>query len=208
MDTRNKAEKFWDRTARSYDQEEKKDEDIHLHNVKQLKEYLQPSDLVLDLGCGTGLFSAELAPCVKKIQAIDLSSKMIELAKTKAKVQGLTNIEYTHTTIFDETLKPETFNVILACYVLHLVDDLPKVIERISELLTPDGILLSITPCMGEKPLLSGLFSMVSKLGIVPKINAFKRPELIQYLTEGNLNLVKHEKVAQTTNEYFIAARK
>jgi 2-polyprenyl-3-methyl-5-hydroxy-6-metoxy-1,4-benzoquinol methylase len=53
-------------------------------------------------------------------------------------------------TIFDTRLKEETFDVILAFGILHLLKDFPKAIRRINELLKPGGWFISSTACMGK----------------------------------------------------------
>lgn len=40
-----------------------------------------------------------------------------------------------------------------------MVDDAPRVIQRIHELLKPGGLLISATPCMGEKTFLRTLWN-------------------------------------------------
>ena len=80
----NKSEKFWDKSAAKFDQAEKKDEKTNIMIIDRTRKYLQTSDTVLDFGCRTGLISNEIANKVKLIQTIDISSKMIEIAKNKA----------------------------------------------------------------------------------------------------------------------------
>ena len=46
----NKSEKFWDKTANNYDQEEKKDEQTYIKIIEKTKKYLKISDIVLDYG--------------------------------------------------------------------------------------------------------------------------------------------------------------
>ena len=152
MKTSNKAEKFWDRTADYYDKEEKKDELTYRKLIEIAKKYLKVSDIVLDFGCGTGLICNEIADSVNMVYAIDISSKMIDIAKNKAANRKIQNINYIYTTIFDERFKEDSFDVILVFNVLHLLDDSQKVIQRIYELLKPEGYIISATPCMGEKP--------------------------------------------------------
>ena len=60
-----------------------------------------------------------------------------------------------------------TFDGILAFYILHLLEDSQMVIQRINELLKPGGLIISVTPCMGKKPFLNGIFSIFSKLGFI-----------------------------------------
>lgn len=207
-DSRNKAEKFWDRTASNYDKEEKKNEKTYLQIIEKSKSYLKTADIVLDFGCGTGLVSNEIAKSVKKIHAIDLSSKMIEIAKTKAEKQKILNIEYAHATIFDDSLKLGSYDVILSFYILHLLEDPQVVIRKIHKLLKPGGMLISVTPCMGEKPFLSGLFSIFSKVGIVPQIKPFKLPSLEQLFTNESFEIIENKFLPETSNQYFIVAKK
>jgi len=85
MEAHSKAVKFWDRTASFYDREEKKDELSYLNFIEKARKYLKANDTVLDFGCGTGLVCNEIAENVKMIYAMDISSKMIEIALNKAK---------------------------------------------------------------------------------------------------------------------------
>ena len=64
---------------------------------------------------------------MKVIHAIDTSSKMIEIAKRKADGRKIKNIDYEHSTIFDERYKRGSFDVILVFYILHLLEDPHKV---------------------------------------------------------------------------------
>lgn len=204
-DTRNKAEKFWDRTAGNYNQEEKRDaKTLHLL-VQRSKSYLNPTDTVLDFGCATGLASVALSESVQAIHAIDFSSKMIEIAKATAQQS---NIDYIHATIFDERLQPGSYDAIVGFYILHLVDDPTAALTRIHSLLKPDGLFISATPCMGGKPLLSGIFSLFSKIGIVPRIHPFKIADLERLLTIERFEITENQLLPGTSNQYFMVAKK
>ena len=80
----NKAKGFWDTASKDYDKTEERFEYIHSKSRENTKKYLNSSDIVLDYGCGTGTTYCELANRVKEIHAVDISSKMIEIAKRKA----------------------------------------------------------------------------------------------------------------------------
>jgi 2-polyprenyl-3-methyl-5-hydroxy-6-metoxy-1,4-benzoquinol methylase len=126
------AERFWDKTASRYDQAEKKDEPTYASIIHRTKTYLKRSDMVLDCGCGTGSITNEIAPYVREIHAIDISSKMIEWAEQKARERTLANITYTHATIFDERLKKGSFEAILLFHVLHLLGDEHLALQRMN----------------------------------------------------------------------------
>lgn len=204
----NKTEKFWDKIANRYDQIEQKDEQIRIKIIEKTKQYLKISDNVLDYGCGTGLMSNEIAGNVKMIRAIDISSKMIEIAKRKADERKIENIDYVRSTIFDERYKRGSFDVILAFYILHLVEDPQNVIQQINELLKPGGLIISATPCMGKNTFLSIGLSLLSKIGLIPNFRRFKTSELENSIANGNFETVETECLHRYGQQYFIVAKK
>jgi 2-polyprenyl-3-methyl-5-hydroxy-6-metoxy-1,4-benzoquinol methylase len=208
MEALTKAEQFWDRTANYYDQEEKKDELTYWKFIEKAKKYLKTDDIVLDFGCGTGLVCNEIAEHVEMVYAIDISSKMLEIAQNKAFGRLIQNIDFVQTTIFDERFKRDSFDAILVLNVLHLLDESPKVIQRINELLKPRGFIISATPCMGEKPILKSLFSVGSIIGIMPKIKSFKITELERQITKENFELIETFRLKKNSPQYLIIAKK
>ncbi len=207
MGSQNKAEKFWDRMAKNYDKEEKQDEPVLLKVVEKTKKHLTITDSILDFGCGTGLVSNKLANNVKYIKGIDISSRMIALAKEKAINSKINNIDYEHATIYDKQLEIDSFETLLAFYILHLVEDPEDVVERLYELIKPDGLFISATPCMGDRKFLKGLFSIGSKLGLIPKVYSFKYADL-HNIIEKRFEVIEAECLHLKTNQYFIVARK
>ena len=74
----NRSEAFWDRVAEKYSSKPVADEEVYQEKLGICREYLSAESEVLEIGCGTG--SAALAPSVRHITGLDLSSKMIEIA--------------------------------------------------------------------------------------------------------------------------------
>jgi 2-polyprenyl-3-methyl-5-hydroxy-6-metoxy-1,4-benzoquinol methylase len=161
------AEKFWDKISKNYDKSESQFEPIHRKVVENSKKYLNGSDIVLDYGCATGTKAFALAGNVKKIQGIDISSKMIEAAKRKAVERRIDNVDFAHATLFDERYKRESFDVILAFNILHALEDNRQAMQRITELLKPGGLFISTTPCLKEKM----MFLNYMQLSLLPPTN-------------------------------------
>jgi 2-polyprenyl-3-methyl-5-hydroxy-6-metoxy-1,4-benzoquinol methylase len=168
---------------------------------------LYPNNTVLDLGCGNGTAAIAIASSVKEINGIDISSKMIELAKGKAKEHTVRNIDFMQATIFDEKLQTGSFDVILCFYLLHLLEDTPRIMLRINDLLKPSGLFISATPCISGT-YFSSLLSPLSKIGLIPMLSAFKQSELLNLITEASFSIVEVECLHKSGNQNFIVAKK
>src|SRR5262245_9321753 len=78
---------------------------------------------VLDVGCGTGRWSITLAKMGSIVTGIDISSRMIELAKERALRNEIRNITFLNTTA-EELDYRDCFDLALSSTVLqHITDD-------------------------------------------------------------------------------------
>jgi chemotaxis methyl-accepting protein methylase len=96
---------------------------------------------VLEIGCGEGKTTAYLVPIAKKITAIDIS----DIAIQRAKRQNYPNVIFKQADFFTEQIS-ESFDLIFCSEVLCYFEpeQLPQVVERISQQLKPTGLLLLI----------------------------------------------------------------
>ncbi|MFA0570686.1 class I SAM-dependent methyltransferase [Vibrio gallaecicus] len=210
----NKTENFWNKASKGYDKSEARFEFIHNMTRKYAKKHLDASNVVLDYGCGTGTKSCELASYVKEIHAIDISKAMVESARNKATNSNIENVHFTQATIFDSRYENESFDVIFAFNMLHTVDKPHHVVQRIHELLKPNGLLISSTPCLREKKSLLvtmqiHLVRILSKIGIIPiTIREYRRSDLDSLLGKGDFQTVEAKEIYKGASSYFIVARK
>lgn len=210
----NKSKKFWDSASKNYDKTEERFEYIHNKSRENTKKYLHSSNIVLDYGCGTGTTTCELADLVKEIHAIDISPKMIEIAKEKAGARQIENVNFLATDIFDARLKKESFDTILAFNVLHTIPDPEVIIKRIDELLKSDGIFISITPCLRDKmSLLVNIqiqfVRFLCKIGVIPiPIRRLKSTELDVLIANGNFQTIYTEKIYKGASSFYAVAKK
>ncbi len=96
----------------------------------------------MELACGTGLLSVQLAGSVKMLEATDFSEDMIKQAKTKAHSFRL------HFSVQDATAlpyAPETFDAVIISNTLHIMPSPEKALSEIRRALKPDGILITPT---------------------------------------------------------------
>lgn len=210
----NKAEKFWDNASKNYDKTEERFEYIHNRSRENAKKHLNRNDVVLDYGCGTGTTSCEFASQVKKIEAIDISSKMVEIAKEKAVNKNIENVNFAQMDIFDERFKKESFDKVLVFNMLHTIPNPEAVVQRIGELLKPGGLFISVTPCLRDKMSFSvgmqiRLVQIMCKIGIIPvPIRRLKTSDLDDLIENVNFEVVDSEKIYRGASSYFVVAKK
>jgi len=99
-------------------------------------ERIKKSSTILDVGCGAGFLSNELALAGHKVTGIDLSPTSLEVAGRYDKTQTVT---YIVADAFKLPFPDESFDVICAMDFLEHIDDPSKVIKEFSRVLKPGG---------------------------------------------------------------------
>src|SRR2546430_7140585 len=95
---------------------------------------------ILDLGCATGWFTAQLSGLGKDVTGIDLSEAAIKLAQS-----DFPEIHYIAGNIFEMNLPTETMDLVVSQEVIAHVPDQPELVRRIARLIKPDGYLIIST---------------------------------------------------------------
>jgi 2-polyprenyl-3-methyl-5-hydroxy-6-metoxy-1,4-benzoquinol methylase len=208
-----KSESMWDKLAKNWDTPGVSLGENDLRIIERAKKYLDSSNVVLDYGCATGSIAIEMASMAKEVRGIDISSNMIEIARRKADERGVKNITFTKAMIFDESLKKESFDLILALSVLHLLENPTQAMGRINQLLKPEGVFISATPCLGEKAFVSILMNipifLLSKIRILSPINFFSASNLAESITNVSFQIIENENLSiHPLTECFIVAKK
>jgi ubiquinone/menaquinone biosynthesis C-methylase UbiE len=118
---------------------------------KILGEYIRQGDTILDLGCGPGYFSIDMARMTGKtgkVIAVDLQKEMLAKVEKKAAAQNLSQRICLHRCDQDKIgLPPGTkADFILAFYMVHETPDTDSFLREVKELLKPAGRFLLVEP--------------------------------------------------------------
>ncbi len=203
-----RSEWIWDWAAKWYDKRAQKDED-YTRAVERFAKYLKAHDTVLDYACGTGVVTYKIAADVNEVHGIDTSARMIDLAKEMARQREVANVHFAQKTIFDEGLGTESYDVILAFNILHLLEDARAAVHRASELLKPGGLMVSETPCLGEAGVvLRTLLPLIGKVLGISYLRTLRISEVRDFFREGGFQLVESEVPEGTIQSCFVVARK
>ncbi len=126
------AKEMWNKIAAKFDQWMKTD------NYPQefaAKIHKKPKYTVLDLGCGNGSITLELAKKVKEVTAVDMSNEMLSLVNKKALDENISNINYLQSTIEDLEIEGLCqYDVVISSRSLGGVQDLKKELKKIDDL--------------------------------------------------------------------------
>jgi ubiquinone/menaquinone biosynthesis C-methylase UbiE len=131
---------------------------------------IQPGQIVLEVGCGTGYFTLPAARLIGEqgcLVAMDVLSDSVELVSRKVQVANLKNVRVVNGDALDTGLDAESFDVVLLFGVIPApMLPLSRLLPEMHRLLKANGALAVWPPIPGWLPqaiLRSGLFTFTSK---------------------------------------------
>lgn len=107
---------------------------------------LRAGEVVLDLGCGAGLDSLIAAQAVGpegRVQGIDLSREMIELARRNAEDAGVANVSFRCAAVEDLPQATDSVDVAIANGVFNLAPEKERAAAEVARVLRPGGRLIA-----------------------------------------------------------------
>jgi ubiquinone/menaquinone biosynthesis C-methylase UbiE len=186
----NRSIKFWDRIAVNYSKKPVVDEASYQKKLQMTRKYFRSDMDVLEFGCGTGSTTIAHAPYVRHIHAIDISPKMIEIAKDKAAAQNVTNVMFEQSAIDDLSVPDQSLDVVLGLSILHLLENRETVICSVHQMLKPGGLFISSTMCIGDSMKFFKVIAPIGKFfGLIPLVKVFTTKELEDSLTDADFKI-------------------
>lgn len=116
---------------------------------KILSPYIKNGMTVLDLGCGPGFFSLEIANLLEgsgKVIAADLQDGMLNKVRKKIEGTQLESKVILHKCEEDSINLKQKVDFIFAFYMIHEVPDQTHLFKELKSVLNPNGELLIIEP--------------------------------------------------------------
>ncbi|MDX2202459.1 MAG: class I SAM-dependent methyltransferase [Hyphomicrobiaceae bacterium] len=209
--TSNTDARFWDRIARKYAQDAIKDMAGYERTVARVRQCLERTDTVLEVGCGTGMTALTLAPAVARYIGTDISAEMIAIARKRAAAQGCGNVEFAVAGSNGSTWPAGSYDAVLAFNVLHLVRERAGFLRQLHAALKPGGLFISKTPCLSEMNRLIRLAVPVAQvLGKAPNVDFFTAARLIDDIAGAGFSVVEQARHGTKPDEprIFIVARR
>lgn len=157
---------FWDRTAGIYDLSESLNGRVYRKMCAITKRLVPYGARVLDCAAGTGELSLAAAEKADSVLCTDLSENMLKTARKKAVRRGADNISFDTRNIFDLRDPDNTYDIVIAGNVLHLLSNPQGAVKELYRVLKPGGRLL--LPTFTTKNHGEALLSLYRLLGYDP----------------------------------------
>jgi len=202
------SSRFWDKIADRYSKKPVADEASYQKKLEITRSYFRPDMEVLEFGCGTGSTAIAHSPHVGHIRAVDVSSKMLEIAREKAGRAKVDNITFEQATIEQLDVPDASLDAVLGLSILHLLEDKEDVVARVFRMLKPGGVFVTSTACVGDTMKFLKIIAPIGKaLGLMPLLKVFTTGELVACLREAGF-AIDHQWQPGKGKAVFIVAKK
>lgn len=203
--------RFWNRSAQKYARSPIKDQAGYERTILHTTRLLRRSDVVVELGCGTGTTALRLAPDVGSIVGTDISMDMIEIARGKAAAQGCANAEFRVLSAEEPPVGEGSADAVLAFNLLHLIYDRATAYRQVLSLLKPGGLFISKTPCLEEmSALLRVAVPAMQLAGMAPSVSFFSGADLESEIEAAGFAIIERARHGSGSKDprLFLVARK
>ena len=199
---------FWDRWAARYARMPVPDGAAYARKLAMTREHFLPQTELFEFGCGTGSTALAHAPHVARVEAIDVSAKMIAIARRKAEEGGIPNVAFSQASILDHAPAAGSVDMVLALSILHLLRERRAAIARAFAMLRPGGLFVSSTPCLSDSLPWIGLVAVPGHaLGLLPDLRMIASRDLRRDLVRAGFE-IEHSWLPSRRAALFVIARK
>lgn len=186
---------FWSRFAKIYDIAELTNSKAY-HEMCEITTRITPFGArVLDCAAGTGELSIAAARKAESVLCTDISEEMLEVARKKAEKSAFNNINFCLANIFRLEDSDETYDVVIAGQILHLLDNPENAVRELYRVTKKGGKIL--LPCGMTKNLRGfsqALIKVYKAVGFKPSAE-YSSKSYVKMLKGFNLGVVKFKTI-------------
>ncbi|OYD95769.1 methyltransferase type 11 [Nostoc sp. 'Peltigera membranacea cyanobiont' 210A] len=190
--TETKVRKQYDRLAAIYDQ---RWSNYIANTLSFLKSWVQisPSDVVLDIACGTGEFERLILieQPMQQMVGVDISDKMLLMAKQKC--CNYPNVSFYNAPASVLPFASNSFDVVISASSFHYFDEPDAALAEMKRVLKPDGKLVILDWCRDY--LLCQICDIILKVFDPAYKQCYSQAEFHQLLTSAGFNICRANKV-------------
>jgi len=139
------------------------------HNPnKILKPYIKKNMTALDIGCGPGVFSIEIAELLEgtgKVISVDMQEGMLEIIKRKIAGKSIEKNIIPHKCSPNSINLMEKVDFVLMFYMVHEVPNKENLFNEVLPLINKNGLLMIVEPGLISKKEFNGMINFIKNKG-------------------------------------------
>lgn len=182
---------FWDRFSGLYDLAESLNKNAYNKMTNEVSRIVPKNSLTLDCAAGTGALSVAAANNSKQVICTDMSMAMLNQAKTKCELKGITNVKFAVRDIANLSDSDDSYDVCIAGNVLHLLDNPQKAIKELARVTKNGGLIILPTFLSKEGNMFGKFLLKAYKLIGFKSTSEWNIPQYKQLLKDSDCGKVK-----------------
>jgi len=139
------------------------------HNPnKILKPYISKNITALDIGCGPGVFSIEIAELLEgtgKVISVDIQDGMLKIIKNKITGKPIEKNIILHKCLPDSINVKENVDFVLMFYMVHEVSNKENLLNEVIPLVNKNGLIMIVEPGLVSKNEFNGISNYIKSKG-------------------------------------------
>ncbi|MGD0275416.1 MAG: class I SAM-dependent methyltransferase [Syntrophales bacterium] len=151
---------------------------------------LRGEENILDLACGTGIYTRHIARTFPRGTAVglDLSMPMLKYACWRSDREGIANQFFVHANVLDIPFPAASFDAVICCGALHLFPKPRRVLIEVGRVLKPGGRFAMAAFRHGYGRISAYMRRLINLSG---GVRAFSPNQLEEYFYEAGLNHIQ-----------------
>ena len=137
---------------------------------------IQPTDAVVDIGCGCGAMTLAAARTARRAVGVDISEPLVAVAAERAREAGVTNADFVVADAQTHDLGEAVFDVAVAQFGLMFFDDPVGAFTNLRRAMVPGGrIVLTTWQSLAANDWLAPVVRAVAEVAEVPDLGGLDR---------------------------------
>lgn len=169
-------------------------------NLEYMQQYAEfcgviEKDTLLDVACGTGEYAIYCAQKIKKVRGIDLSNRMIEVARKKANDMQLENISFEVQDVSELPFESNQFSIVNCKSAFHHFDDYANNISEMRRCCTIGGRISVQDIIAYENPKINSYFESMESLIDVSHNKTLSADYIAQLFQNSQIKILRSDVV-------------
>lgn len=145
------------------------------------------SPRVLDLGCGAGHVSFQVAELAAEVVAYDLSPRMLAVVEKAAGERGFDNVRTVQGVVESLPFADDSFDLVASRFSAHHWRDLGLALREARRVLKPGGLAVFIDVVAAENPLYDSFLQTIEMLRDTSHVRDYTPGEWLRLVGEAGL---------------------